>query len=116
MLAKPVQVYLANFAVDMRKSINGLTALVVEHFDHTPNQEGVYYVFCNRARNRIKILYWDKNGFALWLKRLEEGRFQLAYRQGEVVALDADQLHWLLSGLDYRHLRGHRRLYYQAFI
>ena len=65
------RIYLANFAVDMRMGINGLSLIVLEHFEQNPTDKGRYFVFCNKARNRMKVLYFDKNGFALWLKRLE---------------------------------------------
>ena len=54
MLSTPDNIYLANFPVDMRKSINGLSALVLEHFDSNPTDTGSYFVFCNKARNRMK--------------------------------------------------------------
>ena len=115
MLAHPDNIYLANFAVDMRKSINGLSELVLEHFERNPTDSGSYFVFCNKARNRMKVLYFDKNGFALWMKRLEQDRFKLHYRNGQVVALDSDQFQWLLSGLDYAKLQGRKPLRYTEF-
>jgi transposase len=115
MLAQANDIYLANFAVDMRMSINGLSNVVLEHFDQNPTDKGTYFVFCNRARNRMKVLYYDKNGFALWLKRLESDKFKLTYRNGEVVALDSDQFQWLLTGLDYQNIEGRKALKYTEF-
>ena len=115
MLGQPYEVYLANFAVDMRKAINGLSVIVLDHFDKNPSDVGAYYVFCNRARNRMKVLYWDKNGFALWFKRLEKDRFKLKYKDGQVIALDSDQFQWLLSGLEFQKLKGHKPLRYTEF-
>jgi transposase len=69
------RVYLAIGSTDMRKAINGLSILVEQHLCKDPFS-GDLFVFCNRRRNMIKIFYWDKNGFCLWQKRLEEHRFQ----------------------------------------
>ena len=116
MLTPVNEIYLANFPVDMRKSIEGLSALVLTKFKRNPTEKGVYFVFCNKARNRMKVLYFDKNGFALWLKRLEKDRFKLHYQNGQITALDSDQFQWLLSGLDYANLQGRKTLNYSTFI
>lgn len=115
MLASANEIYLANFAVDMRMSINGLSNIVIDQFDQNPTDKGIYFVFCNRARNRMKVLYWDKNGFALWLKRLEHDKFKLSYHNGQVLALDTDQFQWLLTGLDYQNMIGRKTLEYSEF-
>jgi transposase len=99
----------------MRKSINGLSELVLDQFECNPTDKGIYFVFCNRVRNRMKVLYWDKNGFALWFKRLEKDKFKLSYQNGQVIALDTDQFQWLLSGLDYRNMQGRKVLRYTEF-
>jgi len=69
-------VHLATQAVDMRKSINGLSVLVTDQLALNP-LNGQMFVFYNRHRDKIKILYWDKNGFCLWYKRLEKHRFHI---------------------------------------
>jgi transposase len=66
---------------DMRKSFNGLSALVVQHFDE-PLLEGGYFLFVNRRRTMLKVLYWDQDGLALWSKRLEKGTFKVNWRGG----------------------------------
>jgi len=71
---EPKRVFLAVGSTDMRKSINGLSILVEQAMDLDPFN-GDLFVFCNRRRNMIKILYWDHNGFALWHKRLEKHLF-----------------------------------------
>lgn len=101
----PKRVFLASGITDMRKSINGLSALVERAMDLNPFA-GDLFVFCNRRRNMIKILYWDKNGFALWHKRLEKHRFLWPTSADQVVCLNAKQLEWLLDGLDYSHAHG----------
>ena len=107
-------VFLANFVVDMRKSIDGLSLLVVNHFDRNPS-DGSLYVFINRACNKIKVLYFERSGFALWYKRLEQGRFKRPAFDGQVYTLDASQLQWLLDGLDFMTLKGHAQLRYTEF-
>lgn len=104
MLAVKGQVFIANFYVDMRKSIDGLSILVANEFKHNPN-DGSFYVFINRAMDKVKILYFDKNGFALWYKRLEKGKFKPPRFNGKTYTLDDAQLRWLLDGLDVSKLR-----------
>lgn len=96
---KSSQVFLALGVTDMRKSINGLSLLVEEQFEHDIFA-GSLFVFCNRRRDMVKILYWEKNGFCIWLKRLEEDFFQWPETEGEVLKVDSRALGWLLSGLD----------------
>ncbi|MGY0219170.1 IS66 family insertion sequence element accessory protein TnpB [Endozoicomonadaceae bacterium StTr2] len=94
------QVYLYAEPVDMRKSINGLAALIEEHTERSPF-DTVLYVFCNRHRDKIKLLYWERNGYVLWYKRLEKFRFKWP---GTKVApiLDGQTLNRLLDGFDIR--------------
>jgi transposase len=72
---------------------------------------GDLFVFCNRRCNMTKILYWDKNGFALWLKRLEKHRFRWPTSTEQVVSLDTKELGGLLAGLNYSN--EHERLSYR---
>ena len=98
--AKVQKVYLYPKPVDFRKSIHGLAALVeldikVEVFNP------VLFVFLNRTRSQVKILYWERNGFCLWLKRLEAERFKTKPDTGdEAIELTVDELNWLLDGID----------------
>jgi transposase len=103
-------VYVAVGSTDMRKSINGLSILVEQAMDLNPFS-GDLFVFCNRLRTIVKILYWDRNGFCLWHKRLEKDRFKWPQSADEVIAIDQRQLQWLLSGLNIAD--AHRKLYYQ---
>lgn len=85
--------------VDMRKSINGLSILV--HVSgHDFDGDGVY-VFLNRARDKIKILVKENNGFVLLYKRLDAGNFKLSLLSKTEIILTSQQLRWLLDGLDY---------------
>jgi len=104
-------VYVAVGCTDMRKSINGLSILVEQAMDLNPFS-GDLFVFCNRLRNIVKILYWDRNGFCLWHKRLEKDRFKWPQSADDVVNIDQCQLQWLLSGLDIAE--AHKKLYYQV--
>lgn len=93
---KPV--YICCGPTDMRKSINGLMALVENDFTLDPFSE-VLFAFCNRRRNRIKILEWDGDGFWLYFKRLERGRFRWP-TEGEATTmiLETKELHYLVEG------------------
>jgi transposase len=102
------QVYLACGSTDMRKSINGLAAIVSHSFrlDLFGNS---LFVFCNRDRDRIKILYWDHNGFWLYYRRLERGRFRWpAHSDDEALAVSRRQLQWLLDGLSLEQRQAHK--------
>ena len=107
----PKRVYLALGVTDMRKAINGLSILVEQAMGLSPFS-GDLFVFCNRQRTIIKILYWDKNGFALWIKRLEKHRFKWPNAVEEVITIGPKELEWLLAGLDYTS--AHKQLKYSA--
>lgn len=93
---KPV--YICCGQTDMRKSINGLMTLVKEAFLLDPFSEALF-VFCNRRRNRIKILEWDGDGFWLYFKRLERGHFRWpAGGDAETMLLETRELHYLVEG------------------
>jgi transposase len=103
-------VHLATKAVDMRKSINGLSVLVADHLECNP-LSGSLFVFYNKARDKIKILYWDRNGFCLWYKRLEKHRFHIPpHISDDSIELTGEQLSWLLSGLHINEIKGHPEL------
>lgn len=104
------RVYLALGATDMRKASNSLSVLVHERLGFDIFR-GDLFVFSNRRMNLIKVLYWDKNGFCLWQKRLEEQRFMWPQNVEEVLEIKPRQLEWLLAGLDIRH--AHKRLHYE---
>jgi len=107
----PKRVYLTLGGTDMRKAINGLSILVEQAMGLNPFS-GDLFVFCNRQRTIIKILYWDKNGFALWIKRLEKHRFKWPNAVEEVITIGPKELEWLLAGLDYTS--AHKQLKYSA--
>lgn len=107
-------VYLHREAVDFRKAINGLAAIVEQQMDLSPYSDAVF-VFCNKRRDKLKVLYWDKTGFCLWYKRLETDKFKWPRKVGyEVIELTAEQFDWLLRGLDVLKLQEHKSRNYNA--
>ena len=103
-------IYLHREAVDMRKSIDGLSAVVASDMGRDLF-EGSLFVFVNRGRDKLKILYFDRTGFALWYKRLEKDKFQWPRRlEDAVVELDGEKLSMLLEGIDVWKLRPHETL------
>lgn len=111
MFVEPADIYLHVDAVDFRKSINGLVVVVEQQLELSPFSDALF-IFCNKHKNKLKILYWDKTGFALWYKRLEKQRFKWP-KDHELsrLALSEQQLNWLLDGYD---IIGHQPLHYQT--
>lgn len=108
-------VYMHRDPVDFRKQINGLSAIVEQELALTPFTQALF-VFINRRRTSIKILYWHRNGFCLWQKRLERDRFHWpsAVEASSVCTLSAKQLEWLLEGFDLWRNKPHKSLNYKA--
>lgn len=105
-----VCIYLSTASADMRKGFDSLAALVREGLGYDP-LSGHLFLFVGRHKDRIKILYWDKDGFALWYKRLEEGTFRLpaAKKVGASVELKASELAMLLAGIDLTSIQRRKR-------
>jgi transposase len=112
-LAANLRVYIATGSTDMRKAINGLSILVESRMKLDPFS-GQVFVFSNKRRNMIKILYWDQNGFCLWQKRLERERFRWPKRAEEVIKISPRELRWLLDGLELVQSGAHRQLQYSS--
>ena len=108
-----VRVYLAAGSTDMRKQINSLSILVQERMELDPFS-GSVFVFCNRRRSTVKALYWDRNGFCLWQKRLERDRFRWPETAKEVLNISPRELRWLLDGLELMQSGAHRQLQYSS--
>jgi len=87
--------------IDFRKQIDGIVMLIADHLQLNP-ASGQLFLFRNRHANKIKMLWWDKNGFWLCYKRLEKGKLKFPSIIDQALELTRDQLSWLLSGLDYR--------------
>ena len=135
-----ITIYLAQEPVDFRLGINGLSVLVEATLAFDPFSRNLF-CFTNKRRDQIKVLYWQRTGFCLWQKRLEEERFKwpvhlapLTRDRGleracgtgleracgttrpPVVELDEEQFRWLLDGLDLKHLKPHRALEYRSVL
>jgi len=111
----PVRVYIATGITDMRKSINGLSILVADQLDLDP-LSGHLFAFCNRKRDIIKVLYWDRNGFCLFHKRLEKDRFKWPETAESVLNIHGHELSWLLDGLSVYQHEAHQQLSYESVI
>jgi transposase len=109
------KVFLALGHTDMRKSIDSLSVLVESVLGMNP-LSGHLFVFCNRRCSLIKILYWDRNGFCLYQKRLEKHRFKWPKKLEQVKQIDARTLSFLLEGLDIGRIRPHESLFYTTVI
>ncbi len=108
-LGPHTNVFLAAGVTDMRKSIDGLSVLVIDVLEKEPLSSHLF-VFCNRLRDKIKILYWSNNGFWLFYRRLERQRFW--WPEGEqpgAIEITNRELSWLLDGLDIREVTAHKQ-------
>ena len=111
-----VRVYLCQSAVDLRKSIDGLSVLVEGALGLSP-LESALYVSCNRGWNKVKVLYWEGNGFVVWYKRYEKQRVYWPAATAErVTTMSGRELNWLLDGYDLSKLRPHRKLIYASVL
>ena len=108
------QVYLCRKPIDFRKSIDGLSVLVEQGLEMNPFGNALY-VFVNRQRTKIKALYWHRNGFCLWQKRLESEKF--AWPSDAEAATQSISLHefeWLLEGFDLWRNKPHQTLHFAS--
>ncbi len=104
-----VQVYVRPGWTDMRKAINGLSVIAQQEMDLNP-LSGSLFLFCNRTRKILKALYWDRNGFCLWQKRLEKHKFPWPACEEAAREISEDQFHQVLGGIDFWH--AHEELKY----
>ena len=114
-LAHGLKVFLCTQPADMRRSFDGLSGMTLSIIEKDP-LSGHLFVFRNRNRDRLKILYWDRDGLAIWYKRLEKGTFQFPtdlidkQERQPRAEITADQLSLLLGGVDLRSVE-HRKRY-----
>ena len=110
------EIYLCREFVDMRKSINGLSMLVESALSQDPFS-GQLFVFCNKKRDKLKMLYWERNGYVLWYKRLEKDRFKWPKQLTDaIITLNGQQINWLLDGIDISQLNPHQSLPYRSVL
>jgi transposase len=107
------RIYLYNVPVDMRRSFDGLMAIVQSEFEQDVRQ-GDLFLFINKRRDRIKLLWWDEDGLAIFMKRLEQGTFERPRMESDSKQLQMDrtELGLLLSGIELKSVK--RRKRYQA--
>ena len=102
-----IKVFASLAPTDMRKSFNGLSALVKHRLSEDP-LSGQLFVFINRRRTQLKVLYFDRGGYCVWAKRLEQGRFH-PIGEGEKRRLEWTELKLILEGIDLRSIRRFKR-------
>lgn len=110
-LLPSIRIFVHALPTDMRKSFDGLCAIVSQSFGKNV-LEGDYFVFVNRAKNRCKILYWDRDGLVVWAKRLERGGFQMPSHNDAAslcVEVDSVTLAMMIGGVDLNTAKRRRR-------
>ena len=107
---RPSEIYISTANVDMRKSIDGLASVVQQKFRLDPVSDAMF-VFHNRHCDKIKILYWNKDGFCLLYKRMERGKFRFPQQlKGDTYRVSEDELYWLLHGLHIEEIKHYESL------
>lgn len=112
MIALPTNtgIFLYSHPTDMRKSFCGLAGIVRNELGREP-ADGTLFLFINRNRDKLKALYWDRDGLALWYKRLESGSFERVRQEGQdAVEIDAAELTMLLGGISIENAKRRKRL------
>ena len=104
-----LKIYLKLGNTDLRKSVSGLSIIVSEILEKDPFS-GHLFVFSNRYRTIVKVLYWDRTGFCLWYKKLEKNRFRWPSTEGELLEIGSREFSWLLEGLDINQKGAHSSL------
>jgi transposase len=114
-LPASVRVYLCLNPCDMRRSFDGLHALVRDHLE-LDAFAGHLYLFANKRRDRLQILYWDRDGFAIWAKRLEQGSYAIpsGEHSSRRIEITSEELSALLSGIDLSAAATRRKRYRRA--
>ena len=110
-------IYLALDHVDFRKQIHGLASIVRASLDKNPLTDKSVFVFTNKRKNAIRILYWDSTGFALWSKVLEKERFRWPKSKGNSsIKISSKEAKWLLQGIDITKLKKHEKLSFDELL
>lgn len=114
-LSTETKIYVYTDHVDMRRSIDGLVVMLSDTYKINP-QTGDLFIFTNRSKNKIKLLYWDRNGFVLYYKKLARGRFNYSrYIQDQTIMISTKQLQALLMGLDFYLVGQYPQISYDFF-
>ncbi len=115
-LREGIKIYFSAAPIDARKSIDSLSILVANLYEENP-QSGHLFVFFNKARDKVKILWWDSNGFILHYKRLEKNRF-IVPKLSDISRLEISetQLHGLLAGLDFSLMKYFPEINYHQYV
>jgi transposase len=110
-----VRVFLCTSRTDMRKGFDTLAVLVRDGLGYDP-LSGHLFLFIGRRRDRLKILYWDRDGYALWYKRLEQGTFRIPVAKPDAASIElkASELAMLLEGIDLRSIKRRKRFRHPA--
>ena len=104
------RIFIRPGTTDLRKAVNGLSAIVQETMKQDPFS-GSVYIFCNSERKLLKAVYWDKTGFWLSQKRLEQDKYPWPQNENEALELTAEELKMLLSGIDF--FKAHKEVFYK---
>jgi len=99
--------------IDMRKGINGLTILISNDLSINPG-DGSIYVFYNKSYNKLKLIYWDRNGFCLFYKILSKEKFKIPKLLSSQI-ISMEELRWLLDGLDIKKTQGFKTFFYDSY-
>lgn len=103
------KIYLACGSTDLRKAVDGLAAIISQQFMLDPFSNSIF-LFCNKNKDKLKVLIWDTNGFILLYKRLEQGKFQWPKSAEEARLISTQELRWLLEGLAIEQPKAHRKV------
>jgi transposase len=109
-LSSSTRIYLARQATDMRKGFDGLCGLVTSQLKQDP-LSGTLFLFVNRRRDKLKVLYWDGDGLAIWYRRLEQGTFQMPKLDREETAIEvrSEEFAMFLRGIDLSSVKRRKR-------
>lgn len=108
-----VRVFVKPGPTDMRKQINGLSIIVAEELAMDP-LDGSLFLFCNKHKRILKVIYWDRNGFCLWLKKLEKDKFPWPAKLAEATEITQQQFGFLLQGIDFWN--AHKKLEFRSVL
>lgn len=107
-LPPSVRIYFCVLPIDMRRSFDSLAELAREQMGEDP-MSGHLFLFRNKTEDCLKVLYWDRDGYAIWYKRLQKGKFVLPATAGKSLEVDATTFSMLLNGLDRKRLKKQKR-------